>query len=78
MTSGTPSARAQTCAGLTLVNPIGLPEARGLRYDLKMPVPSANEPHQTGFRDHFHMNELNKDGTPNDNWKPNGCAKSAA
>ncbi len=59
-------------SGADYLNPIGIPEAeaRGLQYDLKMPVPGANEPYQTGFRDHFHMNELNKDGTPNDNWKP--------
>ena len=59
-------------SGADYLNPIGLSaaEARGLQYDLKMPVPGANEPYQTGFRDHFHMNEFNKDGTPNDNWKP--------
>ena len=59
-------------SGADYLNPIGLPEAeaRGLQYDLKMPVPGANEPYQAGFRDQFHMNEFNKDGTPNDNWKP--------
>ena len=59
-------------SGADYLNPIGIPEAeaRGLQYDLKMPVPGANKPYQTGFRDHFHMDEFNKDGTPNDNWKP--------
>ena len=59
-------------SGADYLNPIGLSaaEARGLQRDLRLPVPGANEPYQTGFRDHFHMNEFNKDGTPNDNWKP--------
>ena len=58
-------------SGADYLNPIGLSEAeaRGMQY-VKMPVPGVNEPHQAGFRDQFHMNEFNKDGAPNDNWKP--------
>ncbi len=58
--------------GADYLNPIGLSEAEagGLRLDLKMPVPGANEPYQTGFSDVFHMEEFNEDGSPNENWKP--------
>ena len=58
--------------GAEYLNPIGLSdaEARGLLHDVIMPAPSVDKPHQTGFSDIFHMGEFNRDGTPNDNWKP--------
>ena len=59
-------------SGADYLNPIGLSakEAGGLLEDVSRPVPGANEPYQTGFSDVFHMEELNPDGSQNDNWKP--------
>ena len=55
-------------------NPLrsGEVEARRLQADMRLPVPSQEEPQQIGFSDVFHMGEFNKDGTPNRNWKPPG------
>ena len=45
-------------------------EARRLQREMRLPVPSQEEPQQVGFSDVFHMEEFNPDGTPNRNWKP--------